>query len=79
MRIEDLLRLWDTYFAVKDPLDLHLYVCISILINCQDVLEELDQSEIKSLLSNLPLLDVDRVSARRGVGTLIGEMVRRVD
>lgn len=63
MRIEDLLRLWDTYFAMPDFLDLHTYVCLAILTNCKDALEELDQSEAKSMLFNLPPLDVDRVSA----------------
>lgn len=61
MRIEDLMRLWDTYFAVPDPLDLHMYVCIAILTNCKDALEELDQSEAKSMLFSLPPLDVDRI------------------
>lgn len=62
MRIEDLMRLWDTYFAMPDFLDLHTYVCLAILTNCKDALEELDQSEAKSMLSSLPPLDVDRVS-----------------
>jgi hypothetical protein len=61
MRIEDLMRLWDTYFAVPDPLDLHMYVCIAILTNFNDALEELDQSEAKNMLFSLPPLDVDRV------------------
>lgn len=55
-------RFADTYFAVPDPLDLHLYVCIAILTNCKDALEELDQSETKTMLFSLPPLDVDRVS-----------------
>ncbi|PWO00379.1 hypothetical protein FA09DRAFT_327820 [Tilletiopsis washingtonensis] len=61
MCIDDLLRLWDTYFAIPDPLDLHLYICIAILTNCKDALEELDQSEAKSMLFSLPPLDVDRI------------------
>lgn len=39
-----------------------MYVCIAVLTNCKDLLEELDQSEAKSMLFNLPPLDVDRVS-----------------
>jgi hypothetical protein len=39
-----------------------MYVCIAILTNCKDALEELDQSEAKSMLFSLPPLDVDRVS-----------------
>lgn len=61
LRIEDLMRLWDTYFAMNDFLDLHLYVCIAILTNCKDSLEELDRSETKSMLYSLPPLDIDRV------------------
>jgi hypothetical protein len=56
----------DTYFAIPDPLDLHLYICIAILTNCKDALEELDQSEAKSMLFSLPPLDVDRVSGVAG-------------
>lgn len=63
LRIEDLMRLWDTYFALPDFLDLHLYVCIAILTNCKDSLEELDRSETRSMLDSLPPLDIDRVSA----------------
>lgn len=62
LRIEDLMRLWDTYFALPDFLDLHLYVCIAILTNCKDSLEELDRSETRSMLDSLPPLDIDRVS-----------------
>lgn len=61
LRIEDLMRLWDTYFALPDFLDLHLYVCIAILTNCKDSLEELDRSETRSMLDSLPPLDIDRI------------------
>ncbi|TKY88289.1 hypothetical protein EX895_002641 [Sporisorium graminicola] len=61
LRIEDLMRLWDTYFALPDFLDLHLYVCIAILTNCKDSLEELDRSETRSMLDSLPALDIDRI------------------
>ena len=56
LRIEDLMRLWDTYFALPDFMDLHLYVCIAILTNCKDSLEELDRSETRSMLDSLPPL-----------------------
>jgi len=62
LRIEDLMRLWDTYFALPDFLDLHLYVCIAILTNCKDSLVEVDRSETRSMLDSLPPLDIDRVS-----------------
>lgn len=61
MQMNDLMRLWDTYFAVPDLLDLHLYVCIAILTNSKDALEDLDRSETMSMLSALPPLDVDRI------------------
>lgn len=70
MQMHDLMRLWgtfgfcltiDTYFAVPDLLDLHLYVCLAILMNCKDALEDLDRSETMSMLCSLPSLDVDRV------------------
>lgn len=44
-----------------------MYVCIAILTNCKDALEELDQSEAKSMLFSLPPLDIDRVSAIVGI------------
>lgn len=53
----------DTYFAMPDLLDLHLYVCLAILTNCKDALEELDRSETTGMLFSLPPLDVDRVCA----------------
>ena len=61
MQSHDLMRLWDTYFAVPDLLDLHLYVCLAILTNCRDVLEDLDRSETMSMLFSLPPLNVDRI------------------
>ncbi|PKI83623.1 hypothetical protein MVES1_002757 [Malassezia vespertilionis] len=61
MQMDDLMRLWDTYFAVPDLLDLHLYVCLAILTNCKDALEDLDRSETTSMLFSLPPLDVDRI------------------
>ncbi|KAL4399302.1 hypothetical protein ACI68E_003679 [Malassezia pachydermatis] len=71
MQMDDLMRLWgaytegeltaDTYFAVPDLLDLHLFVCLAILTYCKDALEDLDRSETMSMLCCLPPLDVDRV------------------
>lgn len=61
MQMHDVMRLWDTYFAVPDLLDLHLYVCLAILTNCRDALEDLDRSEAMSMLFSLPPLDVDRI------------------
>ncbi|KOS13422.1 ankyrin repeat-containing protein [Malassezia pachydermatis] len=61
MQMDDLMRLWDTYFAVPDLLDLHLFVCLAILTYCKDALEDLDRSETMSMLCCLPPLDVDRI------------------
>lgn len=49
---------------MPDLLDLHLYVCLAILTNCKDALEDLDRSETTSMLFSLPSLDVDRVRRR---------------
>ncbi|KAI3628695.1 hypothetical protein CBS14141_000398 [Malassezia furfur] len=46
---------------MPDLLDLHLYVCLAILTNCKDALEELDRSETTGMLFSLPPLDVDRI------------------
>ncbi|KAK0557267.1 hypothetical protein OC844_005620 [Tilletia horrida] len=61
MRIDDVMRLWDAYFAQPDPLELHLYVCVAILMVLKDQLEELDHSECKSMLNALPDLDVELI------------------
>ncbi|WFC99028.1 hypothetical protein MYAM1_001763 [Malassezia yamatoensis] len=61
MQNNDLMRLWDTYFAIPDSLDLHLYVCLAILTDCKEALEDLDRSETTSMLFSLPQLDVDRI------------------
>ena len=52
----------DVYFSVEDPVELHQYVCLAILTTCKETLEELDESEVRSFLLNLPRLDIDRVS-----------------
>ncbi|CAD6885190.1 unnamed protein product [Tilletia controversa] len=61
MRIGDVMRLWDVYFAQQEPLELHLYVCIAILMVLKDQLEELDHSECRSMLNALPALDVELI------------------
>ncbi|ODN82099.1 hypothetical protein, variant 3 [Cryptococcus amylolentus CBS 6039] len=62
MWLGDVLRLWDTYLAADDMFELHCYVCVSILSTCKETLEELDGSEARLVLLDLPPLDVDRVS-----------------
>jgi len=55
------LRLWDTYFAHENPLHLHIYVCLAILMELQEDLMELDHFEIKSYLQRLPSMDIDKI------------------
>ena len=59
-------RLWDVYFSFPPPEDgppcgpgeeIHVYVCIALLKSCADALEVLEQSEIRTLLQQLPPLD----------------------
>ncbi|KAL8280711.1 hypothetical protein RQP46_007034 [Phenoliferia psychrophenolica] len=59
--VDILIRLWDVYFSVEDPVELHQYVCLAILTTCKETLEELDESEVRSFLLNLPRLDIDRL------------------
>jgi TBC1 domain family member 2 len=60
-------RLWDVYFSypgltmddgegmVGGPgEELHIYVCIALLKSCADALEVLEQSEIRTLLQQMP-------------------------
>lgn len=60
-------RLWDVYFSfppvvAADSVDgprgpgeeLHIYVCIALLKSCADAFEVLEQSEIRTLLQQLP-------------------------
>ncbi|WVF71480.1 hypothetical protein IAT40_006286 [Kwoniella sp. CBS 6097] len=61
MWLGDVLRLWDTYLAADDMFALHCYVCVAILATCKETLEELDGSEAKLMLLDLPPLDVDRL------------------
>jgi len=57
------LRLWDSYFAAPDGhgLTLHTFVCLAILENCQNDLEDLEHGEILTFLHHLPYLDMDRI------------------
>jgi len=59
--VECVLRLWDTYFSISDGFDLHVYVCLAILVNCAEELLELEVSELKAFLQHLPVLDMDQV------------------
>jgi hypothetical protein len=53
----------DAYWAMDDPFEHHRYVCLAILSACREALEELDESEIRSMMLSLPKLDVRRLLA----------------
>ncbi|KAJ2786103.1 hypothetical protein H4R18_000135 [Coemansia javaensis] len=55
------LALWDVYFALPDFIDFHPFVCLAILRHLKDSLEDLEQSEIRSMLLRLPKLDIQRI------------------
>lgn len=61
--LENTMRLWDTYFSLPDAgwMDLHPYACLAILKHLKDGFEDLEQSEIRTMLMRLPQMDMDRV------------------
>ncbi|ORX44000.1 RabGAP/TBC [Hesseltinella vesiculosa] len=63
MAFEDVLRLWDVYFAILDPLELHPFVCLAILRHVKEKLEDLEQSEIRTILLRLPRLNIRMIVA----------------
>ncbi|ORZ25312.1 rab-GTPase-TBC domain-domain-containing protein [Absidia repens] len=63
MQFDDLLRLWDVYFAIADPLEFHPFVCLSILRNAKENLEDLEQSEIRTILLRLPTMNMRMIIA----------------
>ncbi|KAI9341617.1 rab-GTPase-TBC domain-containing protein [Pilaira anomala] len=63
MRFENLVRLWDSYFAMTDPFAFHPFVCLSILLSAKEALEDLEQSEIRTMLFRLPVLNMEMVIA----------------
>ncbi|EFA83949.1 hypothetical protein PPL_03019 [Heterostelium album PN500] len=58
--LECVLRLWDTYLSAQLGLDLHVFVCLAILINFSEELLELEHSEILGFLQHLPGIDMDQ-------------------
>eukprot|EP01133_Synstelium_polycarpum_P001484 gene1484-1722_t len=62
--LECVLRLWDTYLSAQLGLDLHVYVCLAILINFSEELLELEHSEIRGFLQHLPGIDMDQIIAQ---------------
>ncbi|KAI8085600.1 rab-GTPase-TBC domain-containing protein [Thamnidium elegans] len=63
MKFENLIRLWDSYFAMADPLEFHPFVCLAILRNARENLEDLEQSEIRTMLLRLPFMDMRPIIA----------------
>ncbi|KAI8907279.1 rab-GTPase-TBC domain-containing protein [Gorgonomyces haynaldii] len=59
--LECVLRLWDTYFSSPDGLSLHPYVCLALLSYLKDEIEDMDFSEIHTLLQRLPMVDMDKI------------------
>lgn len=62
--LDCVLRLWDTYFSGELGLELHIYVCLVILVNCAEELLEMDNTEILSFLQHLPIMDMEVVIAQ---------------
>ncbi|KAJ2313786.1 hypothetical protein IWW54_001300 [Coemansia sp. RSA 2705] len=56
-----LLTLWDVYFAQTDFIEFHPFVCLAILQHLRDSLEDLEQSEIRSMLLRLPKMNMLRI------------------
>ncbi|CAG8566857.1 2965_t:CDS:2 [Diversispora eburnea] len=61
LQFESLMRLWDTYFSISDPIEFHPYVCLAVLKHARENLEELEQSEIRTLLLRLPSMDMEQI------------------
>eukprot|EP00026_Physarum_polycephalum_P008914 Phypoly_transcript_09019.p1 GENE.Phypoly_transcript_09019~~Phypoly_transcript_09019.p1 ORF type:complete len:161 (-),score=45.90 Phypoly_transcript_09019:308-790(-) len=62
--LDCVLRLWDTYFAGELGLELHIYVCLVILVNYAEELLEMEGTEILSFLQHLPVMDMEVVVAQ---------------
>ncbi|KAF9358147.1 hypothetical protein BGX34_009042 [Mortierella sp. NVP85] len=61
LSLENLMRLWDTYFAVPDWIEFHPFFCLAVLKHLKEHLEELEQSEIRTYLMRLPSLEMDQI------------------
>lgn len=62
--LDCVLRLWDSYFAQDNGFELHPYVCLSILANCKETLEELEYADLLGYLQHLPWMDMDTIIAQ---------------
>ncbi|KAI9239665.1 MAG: rab-GTPase-TBC domain-containing protein [Podila humilis] len=61
LSLENTMRLWDTYFSDPDWIELHPFFCLAVLKHLKESLEELEQSEIRTMLMRLPTLDMDQI------------------
>ncbi|KAJ1679805.1 hypothetical protein EV182_001290, partial [Spiromyces aspiralis] len=55
------LRLWDVYFSQPDFMDFHPFVCLALLSHLRETLEDLEQSEIRTMLLRLPDVDIPQI------------------
>lgn len=62
--LDCVLRLWDTYFSGELGLELHIYVCLVVLINYAEELLEMENAEIVPFLQHLPVMDMEVVIAQ---------------
>eukprot|EP00004_Rigifila_ramosa_P013172 TRINITY_DN2901_c0_g1_i2.p1 TRINITY_DN2901_c0_g1~~TRINITY_DN2901_c0_g1_i2.p1 ORF type:complete len:294 (-),score=77.64 TRINITY_DN2901_c0_g1_i2:34-855(-) len=58
------LRLWDTYFASREGVELHLHVCLAVLSTYHDAWLDLTSAELLRVLQALPDIDIDQIIAR---------------
>ncbi|KAI9481276.1 MAG: rab-GTPase-TBC domain-containing protein [Benjaminiella poitrasii] len=63
MKFQNLIRLWDSYFSMSNPLEFHPFVCLAILRHARENLEDLEQSEIRTMLLRLPFMDMRPILA----------------
>ncbi|KAJ1660051.1 hypothetical protein IWQ61_000982 [Dispira simplex] len=61
--LDNTIRLWDYYFTHASMVRFHTFVCLAILKLYQPNLEDLEQSEIRTVLCRLPGIDVDKALA----------------
>ncbi|KAF9948117.1 hypothetical protein BGZ65_008296 [Modicella reniformis] len=63
LSLENTMRLWDTYFAIPEGgwMDLHPFACLAILKQLKEGFEDLEQSEIRTMMMRLPQMDMDQI------------------
>ncbi|KAG0203181.1 hypothetical protein BGX28_004448 [Mortierella sp. GBA30] len=66
LTLENTMRLWDTYFAIPPEaeyswIDLHPFFCLAILKQLKERFEDLEQSEIRTMLMRLPPMEMDTI------------------